>query len=977
MISVKMKRSLRFLLISITVSLGIISSSICESTNLSTANNNKGLYLHKKVYIPKNLPNEAFNEVEIFKTGNSKKPNKPESDRQRILFDSDWHFKIESDLPLSDAIEIIDWKCKTDKQPGGEITNSAANLDVSGSEWKDSKSGDDNMNGAPSYKWFRTTLPNLTGPNRTIHFETVDNKCTIYLNGKQIAQHEGWNDPFDVNLDVAWNINGPNVLALFVGNSPSLHGGITAAVTLGKRIPSKPKMDTFASEFDDSEWRIVHLPHDYVAEGNYTKSAEAAHGYLPMQAAWYRKTFTLPDNAAGKSIWIDFDGVYRNSIVYLNGKKLGQHKSGYTSFRYDITDAVNYGGKNVLTVYADSRRFEGWFYEGGGIYRHVWLNMANKVHLVPCGIYVTSNIPEPKANSANVPAKINIKTKLINTGNTNSKCKIISKISDKTGKVISEITSTIKLIPGKEKEIFQEGIVKNPKLWSIEDPSLYKLHTSIIMNGKTIDAGNTQFGIRTVRFDADNGLFLNGQNVKIQGMCVHNDLAGIGAALTDSLEYWRVKKLKEMGTNAWRVGHCPPSPALLKACDELGMLVMDENRHLGDTYLDHTLSGTPYTDPTDLADMILRDRNHPSIIMWSMCNEEWLQNSQEGAKIIEGMMKTVKQYDTTRLITSAMNGGWFEAGSSTVEDIIGFNYSPNVYDRFHKEHPTLVMFGSETSSTKMTRGIYADDKQQGFISSYSVTRDCWKSIAERPFMAGSFSWTGFDYKGEARWPSILNQSGAIDMCGFPKDSYYYFQSWWVKTPVLHIMPHWNWQGQEGQDIKVVALSNCEKVELFINGKSFGMQEMPRNGHLEWTVKYEPGTLTAKGFNDNALALTENIVTTGAPESIVLKPSRTLLLADGEDIAPIEVDIIDSKGNIVPTASNQIIFRVEGAGNIAGTGNGDPGDHVPEMSSFRDAFNGKCMVLIGAGEKPGDIILTASGQGLKTTTLHLHSVANKQ
>lgn len=896
--------------------------------------------------------------------------------RQRVLLDADWRFQLESEAGLADAVSIVNWRWKTDKQQGGEVANAVREADTTGSDWHESKSGDDNMNGAPSYKWFRAALPAVSGPNRTIHFETVDHDCTIYLNGREIARHSGWNDPFDVSLDQAWDSGGSNVLALLVHNSPSLHGGITAAVTLGSRLPIERTENFFAADFNDRGWRAVHLPHDFVVEGTFTNTAQAAHGYLPMPAAWYRKTFTLPASAATNSVWVEFDGVNRDSVVYLNGRKLGEHKSGYTPARYDISQAASFGGQNVLAVRLDSRRFEGWYYEGGGIYRHVWLNVANRLHVAPNGIFVSADLPEPGLDGNAAPATIHVKTKLANDGTIPARCEVVSHLVDASGQTAGEFTNLVTVPAGDDEELVQQGIVEHPQLWSLEAPTLYRLQTFIVVNGVTVDTSNTRFGIRTIRFDADKGFFLNGKPVKLQGMCVHQDFWGVGIAIPDSLDYWRVKQLKAMGCNAWRMSHNPPSPALLDACDELGMLVMDENRHLGDTYLDHSVSGTKYTNPADLAEMVQRDRNHPSIIMWSMCNEEWLQGSVEGARLLAGMIKTVRQYDTTRPISCAMNGGWFQPGFTTVEDVIGINYSPNQYDRFHGEHPKLAMFGSETASTKMTRGQYTSERQRAFVSSYSVTNDCWRSVGERPFMAGSFAWTGIDYRGEATWPAILNQSGALDLCGFPKDSYYYYQSWWKTNPVIHIMPHWNWPGKEGQEIQVVVLSNCERVELFLNGTSLGSKDMPRNGHLLWTLNYLPGTVTAKGYNAGLLAISDTVETTGAPAALRLKTDRTKLVSDGEDLAPVEVDVLDAEGRIVPTADNPVTFRVDGAGFVAGVGNGNPTDHDPEKASSRHAFNGKCMVLVGTTEKPGDMILTATSPGLKSATMSLGAMPDE-
>jgi beta-galactosidase len=359
-----------------------------------------------------------------------------------------------------------------------------------------------------------------------------------------------------------------------------------------------------------------------------------------------------------------------------------------------------------------------------------------------------------------------------------------------------------------------------------------------------------------------------------------------------------------------------------------------------------------------------------------MCNEEGLEGTPEGARIFSAMMKVVHDYDTNRPISCAMNGGWFDPGFATVEDLLGVNYYPEVYDRLHKARPTMPMFGSETASTLTTRGEYADNKEKVYVSSYNMTDGSWAPVAERPFMAGSFAWTGFDYKGEPTpygWPCINSHFGIMDMCGFPKDNYYYLQSWWKPNPMVHLMPHWNWAGREGQEIRVVVFSNCQRVELFHNGTSLGSQDMPRNGHLEWRVKYAPGSLSAKGYYAGMVAASDTVETTGAPASLRLKTDRTSLLADGEDVTPVEVDVLDAQGRIVPTADNVVTFAVAGAGYVAGVGNGNPGDHDPDHASYRHAFNGKCLVVVGAADHRGSIHLTATSPGLKPAEVALHAI----
>jgi beta-galactosidase len=565
---------------------------------------------------------------------------------------------------------------------------------------------------------------------------------------------------------------------------------------------------------------------------------------------------------------------------------------------------------------------------------------------------------------------LHIETTLVNASSSAKDATLVSKALDDRGEVAGTISIPVRLAAGERLEFRQEIVVRQPRLWSLETPRLYHLVTIIEQDGQPVDTVQTPFGIRTIRFDANKGFFLNGKPVKIQGTCNHQDFAGLGIAVPDTLEYWRVEKLKEMGANAWRMSHNPPTPSLLDACDRLGMLVMDENRHLGDSP----------ENLAEVANMVQRDRNHPSIIMWSMCNEQPQARTEAGGRVFAAMRATVLKYDETRPVSCAMNSGWFGNGFTDVEDLMGVNYNTQVYDRFHREHPNMPMFASETASTTTTRGEYANNREKAYVTSYHTTDGSWRPVGERPFMAGSFVWTGFDYKGEPtpyNWPSINSHFGIMDICGFPKDNYYYYLSWWKQEPIVHLMPHWNWPGKEGQDIKVIAFSNCPRVELFLNGRSLGAKEMPRYGHLEWTVKYAPGTLEAKGYDaGGALVATDSDETTGAPASLRLTTTRTTLDADAEDLTPVEVDVLDAQGRIVPTADNLVTFEVSGAGHVAGVGNGDAGDHDPDKASYRHAFNGKCLVIVGAGDKAGSIQLAANSAGLRSATLDLQAVKSR-
>ena len=903
----------------------------------------------------------------------------PVPDRQRVLFDAGWRFHAYEEPALTGSTPLETWRWRVEPMTGDAPMDVAKVDDASGPEWQNAKTGDDVFKGRVGFVWYRLDLPDMTGPDRVIRFKGVDDNATVYLNGQKLVEHSGWNEPFDVPLDSAWQPGGHNHLAVLVENQNG-PGGITAAADLGRLTTVGAEADPLQPGFDDRQWRVVHLPHDFVVENAFSPSAEANHGSLPVSRACYRRTFTLPAADAARSVWLDFDGVYRDSQVYLNGHRLGEHQSGYTSFRYPINAAANFGGANELVVLVDARRFEGWWYEGGGIYRHVWLNTANPLHVAPWGTYVTADLAEPAADSQPATATVHMQTRVANDRTESVEATLVSKLFAPDGSLAGTTEASVTLAGGTQQEFAQSAVVAQPALWSLETPQLYRLETTVSEQGKVVDQASTPFGIRTIRYDAEKGFFLNGRPVKLQGTCNHQDFAGLGIAVPDTMEYWRVKKLKEMGANAWRMSHNPPTPELLDACDRLGMLVMDENRHLGDTYTDHTSQKTTYSSLADLRDMLLRDRNHPSIIMWSMCNEEGLEGTAAGAKIFAAMKKMTRDYDPTRPVSCAMNGGWFDAGFRDVEDLMGVNYSPDIYDRFHQEHPAMPMFASETASTLTTRGEYTNDPARVFVTSYNLTEGSWKPVADRPFMAGSFVWTGFDYKGEPTpygWPCINSHFGIMDMCGFPKDNYYYYQAWWKTAPIVHLLPHWNWPGREDQAVKVIVFGNTEHVELFQDGRSLGVKDMPRNQHLEWDVKYRPGTLEAKGFNgsDRFVALaTDRVETTGVPTFLRLVADRTTLTADGEDMIPVEVDVLDAQGRIVPTAGDLVKFAIKGAGVIAGVGNGNPGDHDPDKADYRHAFNGKCLVVVGAGDHTGKITLQASADGLKPATLKLRAKA---
>ncbi len=727
-----------------------------------------------------------------------------------------------------------------------------------------------------------------------------------------------------------------------------------------------------AVDYNDSGWQLVDVPHDFVIEGTFDPSARVEGGFLKGDIGWYRKQFTIPEEDKDKRIRIEFDGVFRNCKVFLNDFFVGSHLSGYTSFFFDVTDFINYGGKNVLAVEVDARDYEGWWYEGGGIYRHVRLVKTGTVHVAPWGVFVASKA-EKETDPAS--AEVTIQTTILNRRTNAADYTVTSTVLSLDGDKVAETSTKVSQRRWGEQQTLQTVSVSAPKLWSIEKPQLYTLKTSIVCDGNVVDSVETKFGIRTIRIDTGKGFFLNGKHVKIKGVCCHQDHAGVGVALPDRLHEWRIEKLKEMGVNAYRCSHNPPAPEILEACDKLGMLVLDENR---------ILSSAP-ENLAQLESMILRDRNHPSVIMWSLGNEEFnIQGKSEGRRIARTMYEFVKALDPTRAVTVAENGV-FNEGPAFAVDVKGLNYAHDQYDRWHKEHPDKALLATETGSTVTTRGIYRFDAQKGYVHAYDKrnsqihwapgAQTMWRSLASKDFVMGCFVWTGFDYKGEPTpfaWPCINSHFGIMDMCGFPKDNYYYYKSWWSDEPVLHLLPHWNWPDKTGEEIEVWCFSNCDEVELSLNDKVIDRRQMPRDGHLEWKIAYQPGTLLARGFKDDKVVLTKEVRTTGAPAKVKMIPDRTKIRADGEDVAIVTVQVVDEKGDVVPYADNLVSFDVADNAKIIGVGNGDPSSHEPDKAKMRRAFNGLCQLIIQSTDKPGKIEITARSDGLSQATITLEA-----
>ena len=688
--------------------------------------------------------------------------------------------------------------------------------------------------------------------------------------------------------------------------------------------------------YSDASWRAVDLPHDWAIELPFDPTADGSHGFhaigegFPQNSVgWYRRSFTLPAADAGKRIWVEFDGVYRDTTVIVNGWFVGHHESGYSGFRYDITDLVDVGAANAIAVRVDATLPEGWFYEGAGIYRHVWLVKRAPLAVAPDGVFVYSHFHD---NVPKGPAEVHVQARLLNAGDRAADATVSWEVFAPGGGAAGTAGTMVRVLGGQTSDVEKRIRVETPQLWSPEHPHLYTLVTTVLSGGRMVDKIETPFGIRTVGFDADRGFLLNGEPYVLKGTSDHQDHAGVGSALPDALQSFRVARLKDLGSNAIRTAHNPPTPELLDACDRLGMLVMDENRQLG-------------SDARHLAlveEQVRRDRNHASVAIWSIGNEEFaVERTVTGQRVATSVQEFLLRLDHTRPVTINADLGNVYTGVDAAVQVRGWSYhvGPDM-DAYHKEHPTQPNVGSEQGSTVSTRGIYANDPVRGYVSAYDDNAPPWAQTAEtwltffgsRPWMSGGFVWTGFDYRGEPtpyEWPCINSHFGIMDTCGFPKDNFWFYKSWWSDETVLHILPHWNWPGTEGQNIDVRTQSNCDEVELLVNGRSLGRLPTKRFSEIKWTVPYAPGSLTARGFRGGRQVAETKVETTAEPAALHLDVDRAVVAANGEDAAVFTVSVVDSQGRVVPTAGNKLTFELEGPGRIIGVGNGDPSCHEPD------------------------------------------------
>ncbi|MDP9173915.1 MAG: DUF4982 domain-containing protein [Planctomycetota bacterium] len=715
-------------------------------------------------------------------------------------------------------------------------------------------------------------------------------------------------------------------------------------------------------QFDDAQWRHVDLPHDWAVESAFDPAANLSQGYRQRGYGWYRRYFNLDEADRGKHLEIQLDGVATYSTVWVNGFIANRSWCGYTSAYIDITPFARYGNQaNTIAVRVDADSMEGWWYEGAGIYRHTWLVKRNATHIVTDGVFANP------ARGADGAWSLPIEVTLNNSGKAPATVEVESRLIDSEGHEMKRGQARVTVKPFEEPVAKYTLAVASPSLWSVEQPTLYSVRTMLKQDGAILDEVTTRCGFRTLRFDPDKGFFLNEKPLKIKGTANHQDHAGVGVAVPDSLWDFRVRKLKEMGSNAYRCAHNPPAAEFLDACDRLGLLVMDENRvfNTAPEYL------------RQLNWMVRRDRNHPSVFLWSVFNEEPSQGTEQGYEMVRRMAAAVKELDVSRPVTAAQSNSMLSAvNASQAADVGGFNYRHREYDQYHAANPTKPMTSTEDTSAVMTRGIYVTDKKQCLLDSYDTQfqpwglthREAWKMIAERPFMAGGFVWTGFDYRGEPQpleWPAAGSSFGCMDLCGFPKTAFYIHQAQWIDNrPILQLVPHWNWAGREGKPIKVMAITNAEKVSLLLNGKPLGEKPVDKYEMATFEVPFAPGRLEAVATNGGSAVAHFTVETTGAPASLQLTADRPALAGDGRDAQPITVQAVDGQGRTVPTANLSVRFEISGPGAIIGLGNGDPTCHEPEKGDSRSLFNGLAQIIVQtAPDASGKIKLRAIAEHL--------------
>jgi len=747
-------------------------------------------------------------------------------------------------------------------------------------------------------------------------------------------------------------------------------------------------------DLDDSSWRKLNLPHDWSIEGEFAEKnpAGTGGGALPGGTGWYRKSFIVPATAKGKLLFVDFDGVYRKGEVWLNGHYLGKRPYGYSSFQFELTPYINFGAKNLIAVKVDnSEQPNSRWYSGSGIYRNTWLTTIDPIHVDHWGTWI--NTPEVNEQLA----KVAIQTTVINQSQQDLSLTVTTILYDSAKREVARSSTPASMKKGESSIAGQTLSISNPILWSDDKPYLYKAISQVESNGRIVDRYETPFGVRYFSFDINKGFSLNGKHVKIRGVCNHHDLGALGAAVNRRALERQLEMLKAMGVNGIRTSHNPPAPELLELADEMGFIVMDEAFDIWKkekTKFDYHLDWDEW-HKRDLEDLILRDRNHPSVIIWSIGNEvaeQWGSHPEAGI-ISKELVSIVKNLDQTRPITAACN---FVSTDNTLItagnlDLVGTNYAHAEMHKFPQMFPNRPLIYTETTSALATRGSYdmpsdqirrwprkwdeplKDGNADFSCSAYdncstpwgSTHEETWKLIKKHDFISGMFIWTGWDYIGEPTpypWPAISSYFGIIDLAGFPKDSFYMYQSEWTSKPVLHLLPHWNWK--QGEMVDVWAYFNADEVELFLNGKSLGTKRKTGDDlHVSWRVPFEPGVLKAVSRRNGKVELTKEVSTAGEAAKLVLVPDRKIIQADGTDLSFVTVKVVDKNGVVVPRADNLVNFTLAGPGFVAGVDNGSEISHESFKASHRKAFHGLAMAIVQSKGSAGAITLKATADGL--------------
>lgn len=787
-----------------------------------------------------------------------------------------------------------------------------------------------------------------------------------------------------------------------------------------------------ATDFDDSSWRALDLPHDWSIEGtpHPDNPAGAGGGFFPGGIGWYRKKLDIPVDLGDSHVIIEFDGAYMNSEVWCNGQSLGIRPYGYISFAYDITACVRAGEAANIAVRIDNENHKNCrWYSGSGLYRHVWLTIAAPIRVDHWGTYVTT--PQVSDDQATVNCEVTI----VNDTDTGAEIEVSASVVLDTGEdkrptsivqpptLQRETASTSPLAaahcslltsPFSSQVSGLRFHLPAPLLWSPDSPNLYTLVTELKREGRVIDRYETRFGVRNIVFDANHGFTLNGVPVKLMGVNEHHDAGCLGAAVPDDVIRRRFKILKEMGCNAIRVAHNPASPVFLDLCDEMGLMIVEDafdEWKDGKTPFGYGLYWDDWWE-RDLTDMIRRDRNHPSIVMWSVGNEikEVREGLPEGLPIMEALRAVCHREDETRPMTCGCcsTRKTLAAGYGPIMDVVGYNGGGGScfdYEKDHAKYPGMVIFASEVPHSLQTRGVYrtrtwyrdlarnpdverlevphlADEEvftmfDKHYQSSYdnAMVRisaiDSWHLTKTLPFMCGEFRWTGFDYIGECYgWPAKSWNFGVIDLCGFPKDTYYFYQSQWTTKPMVHILPHWTWPGLEGKVIPIVAYSNCDEVELFQDGESLGRQRIDETMYVRWDVKYKPGALRSVGYRDGLRIAECSHETASEPAGIKISCDVSSLRADRSAIAHIEAHIVDAHGRFVPYAANDLTFEVTGPAKLIGVENGDPIDSTNYKLNHRKAFHGMALGIVQSTGEYGSPTVAVRSHGLTSAEITL-------